>query len=276
MTSYSITSADYLEHQQKSFCDIRLNEELFDVTLACIDYTMKAHKVVLASSSQFFREVFKQIENPNPFIFLKGLEADDLHAILDFIYTGETKVEMNHMQRFIDGATELKIYGIMSEEVPIKKEHVVETINISGTDVNVKEKLKKYLDKSKEQKSNVTSKGKNEKNDDIHEETYSGFSTKDEGESLRSKDLEVLEYEIQKLITSERNEFGKKVSICKECGKMFQKKSKAKLHVEIHISGFSHKCEVCGTIAKSKKALMNHKYIKHTKKDNIYTHTPSM
>ena len=91
----------------------------------------------------------------------------------------------------------------------------------------------------------------------------------DNGQFSSSSDLNILDSEIRKRVIIEQNELGKKVYTCRECGKSFLRKDKIDLHVEIHIGGFTHSCELCGTVTKSRKALMNHKYFNHTKKNNL-------
>ena len=72
------------------FQDLRTEKELFDVTLACDDGTIEAHKVVISASSSFFRNVFKKAKQPHPFIYLRGVDYQFLEALLDYIYTGKT------------------------------------------------------------------------------------------------------------------------------------------------------------------------------------------
>merc|ERR1712098_139795 len=80
-----------------------------------------------------------------------------------------------------------------------------------------------------------------------------------------SNDLEALKKEISKRIDIKKNELGEKIFSCTECRKEFKKMEKAKLHVEIHVSGFYHSCDACGATTKSRNSLNQHKYTKHTK-----------
>ena len=67
------------------------NDTLFtDVTLVCNDdKQIQAHKVILSSFSLFFKRMFSSNPHPKPLVFLKGIEIDDINAILDFIYQGK-------------------------------------------------------------------------------------------------------------------------------------------------------------------------------------------
>ena len=68
-----------------SFQDLRTANELFDVTLACEDETVEAHKVILSACSSFFRSVFRNSKDKLPFIYLKNVQHSDLVALLDYI-----------------------------------------------------------------------------------------------------------------------------------------------------------------------------------------------
>merc|ERR1711983_572994 len=65
--SSEMRSTGYLLLQQNennglngAFHELRVAEELFDVTLACEDETLEAHKVILSASSSFFQKCFQQ------------------------------------------------------------------------------------------------------------------------------------------------------------------------------------------------------------------------
>merc|ERR1712129_231476 len=99
-----------------SFQELRIAEELFDVTLACEDQTMEAHKVVLSACSPFFRSVFKKTKEKQPFIYLKGVLHKDLVALLDYIYIGETQVIAEDVNRFIEVGREMNVKGLTEDE----------------------------------------------------------------------------------------------------------------------------------------------------------------
>ena len=68
-----LQQTDFLSSFVGSFQELRKAEELFDVTLACEDETIEAHKVVISSCSPFFRHVFSKTKQTHPFIYLKGV-----------------------------------------------------------------------------------------------------------------------------------------------------------------------------------------------------------
>ena len=81
---------DFQENAISAFGTLREDNEFADVTLACEDgQQVEAHKVILAASSPFFKEILKRNKHPNPLIYMRGLKSEDLLAIIDFLYFGE-------------------------------------------------------------------------------------------------------------------------------------------------------------------------------------------
>ena len=66
----------------------RDDDDFSDVTLVCEDgQQVEAHKVILASSSPFFENILKKNRHPHLLIYMRGVNSDDLLAIIDFLYT---------------------------------------------------------------------------------------------------------------------------------------------------------------------------------------------
>lgn len=69
-----------------------------DVDLVCEGKeTLKAHRLVLASSSPLIKQVLEEtppIENPVTIQF-PGVRASDMRLLLHFLYTGEAYVQVN-------------------------------------------------------------------------------------------------------------------------------------------------------------------------------------
>merc|ERR1719481_335110 len=88
----------YFFTRNEAFKEFMNNTSLTDVTLVCDDNKlMKAHRIVLCSSSTFFKNIVDRIEGPNAFIYLKGVKHVDLNAIIEFIYLGETNVTAENL-----------------------------------------------------------------------------------------------------------------------------------------------------------------------------------
>ena len=80
---------DFKDSVTFSFRELRNDKEFSDVTLACEDgQQVEAHKVVLTSSSPFFRDLLKKNKHPHPLLYMRGLKSEDLVAMVDFLYFG--------------------------------------------------------------------------------------------------------------------------------------------------------------------------------------------
>merc|ERR1712142_1405001 len=112
---------DFIAAVVGSIKNLRDSNELCDVTLACEDETIEAHKFVLSANSLFFKEVFKKTQRVSPFIYLKGILHKDLLALLDYMYTGEAEVPSDDLSRVFQTANDLKISGLANEDDSIER-----------------------------------------------------------------------------------------------------------------------------------------------------------
>ena len=72
-----------------------------------------AHKVILSSGSTLFRGLLAGSPgHPQHLLYLRGVEADVLEAILEFIYTGEAVVSKEKIQEFLDTAADMGVEGL--------------------------------------------------------------------------------------------------------------------------------------------------------------------
>ena len=107
---------DFKQNIGSSFGALRGDEDFSDVTLVCEDgQQIEAHKVILAASSPFFKELLRRNKHPHPLVYLRGLKSDDLVAIIDFLYFGEANVLQENLETFLAFAEELKLKGLTKE-----------------------------------------------------------------------------------------------------------------------------------------------------------------
>jgi len=96
-----------------AFTNLKEEKDFTDVTLACSDNQVEAHKVILASSSPFFKRILKKNPHSHPLIYLKGIKFSDVEAVLKFIYQGEVNVEQCNLDTFLKVAEELEVKGLV-------------------------------------------------------------------------------------------------------------------------------------------------------------------
>merc|ERR1719430_2556228 len=81
---------DFQENLTSAFRELREDKEFTDVTLACEDgQQVEAHKVVLISSSPFFKNLLQRNKHPHPLIYMRGLESKDEENIDSFLSIAE-------------------------------------------------------------------------------------------------------------------------------------------------------------------------------------------
>ena len=108
-----LTWEDFQENVCRSFSDLREDTELSDVTLVCNDnQLLRAHKVVLSSSSSLLSPVLRSLSQSQPLLFLLGVTVGQAAAVLDFCYRGQVTLNRLDVEDFFRVAKLLRIKGV--------------------------------------------------------------------------------------------------------------------------------------------------------------------
>ena len=220
------------------------------MTLACEDGTqIETHKVVLASSSPFFMEILKKNKHPHPLIYMKGSKAEDLMAMIDFLYYGEANVNEENLNAFLGLAEELRLKGLTGSST--KGDGDFQSKDIVPENEN----------------------GKVKRNKETISHTPMSFSrynsnspTESSSVALVSEEAHQLDEQIKSMMIEKELIPGRnyKTYACNVCGKE-DKISNIKTHIEAnHVaSNISHSCDICGKISRSRNGLRLHKAKEH-------------
>jgi len=92
--------------------NLRDDDHLCDVTIACEEEVFLCHKIVLYASSLLFRNILRKHTHPHPLIYLKNITGRDMASLLDFMYFGEVKLEKKQLSSFSTAAEEMKVLGL--------------------------------------------------------------------------------------------------------------------------------------------------------------------
>ena len=103
---------DFESNISSSFKDIKDEKDFMDVTLACEESQVTAHKVVLSACSSFFRSVLRRNPHQHPLLYIKGVSFSDLESLLDFMYYGEVNIAQENLNSFLSVAEELQVKGL--------------------------------------------------------------------------------------------------------------------------------------------------------------------
>ena len=260
---------DFQENLSSTFGSVREDNEFADVTLACEDgQQVEAHKVILAASSPFFQNLFRRNKHAHPLIYMRGVEFNNLNAIIDFLYYGEANIYQENLDNFLNIAQELKLKGLNGEghnetgNEPKFDEHGVAGRNKPEPEMFVKPPFltpnKNHNDEQKPISMNHYV-DRYENHDDseravaLPKEDFSG-------------DLQELDQKVMSMIVLGQNMTanGKhRASVCQVCGKEGQT-SLIKDHIEAnHLNGIIIPCNLCEKTFRSRARARNHKLKKH-------------
>jgi len=107
---------DFESNISVAFRELREDKDFFDVTLACDDEQISAHKVILSACSPFFRNILRRNPHQHPLLYLKGVKFTDLQAVLNFMYNGEVNVAQEELNSFLAVAEELRVKGLTQNQ----------------------------------------------------------------------------------------------------------------------------------------------------------------
>ena len=296
MEKYSLKWDNFQNNISKSFQKLRNEEDFFDVTLVGDDGThVMAHKLLLASSSEYFKNVFiysKKYFLSHALICLEGLQQNDLNNILEYIYQGEVQIHQQDLDRFLALAQRLKLEGLIGgeQEKEAKEENnfpdemtIPET---SGEEQN-EDKQENYIkeeiiepenyfqeDMNVEVTPMIATENENQKNE--LRTTKVSLSLRNEAKVIRSErkkekpvitiqsseihSLEELDQKVEESYSKDTNGFFS----CHHCSRSFRQRNTVKEHVEIHFDNLSFPCSLCDKIIRTRNALRVHKMRHHS------------
>ena len=103
---------DFESNITSAFRDLKEEKDFFDVTIACGDDQVQAHKVILSACSPFFKNLLRRNQHPHPLLYLKGITFSGIQSVLNFMYYGEANIAQEDLNTFLSVAEELKVKGL--------------------------------------------------------------------------------------------------------------------------------------------------------------------
>ena len=237
---------DFNTNTSRAFGLIRNEEFLQDVTLVGDDNSqVAAHKLVLSSCSEYFKNVFKSNKHSHPLLCLDGVTSADIMNILDYIYNGEVKLFQEDLDRFLAIAHRFKLEGLLGEENS-GEQNSSDIINYSSPMM-----LSKLENDNEEENSAFTGKLSN-----ITERESSQFALTDEE---RNNLVAMIEQYVEKM-----DDGGWMCKVCSKSVKGKNSRQQMQYHVEgNHLEGLSLPCHLCGKTFSSRSSLGSHKTRRH-------------
>jgi len=106
---------DFEQNINNAFKELRDERDFFDITLACDDEQIQAHKVILSACSPFFKSILRRNPHQHPLLYLHGVSFTDLQSVLNFMYHGEVSVAQEELNSFLAVAENLKVKGLTQQ-----------------------------------------------------------------------------------------------------------------------------------------------------------------
>ena len=179
---------------------------------------------------------------------MRGMNSDDLTAIVDFLYYGEANVYQENLENFLAIAEELQLKGLTGSKDQFGS--------------NEAEQLKPKENVTANNWMPISRQQMNSEKAEAQSETTSNALVIPKT-SILSPDVQELEETLKTMMeTGEKiTQDGKKrrVKVCKVCGKESRDAIDMKRHIEsFHLKGVSIPCDLCNTILRSRTALRFH------------------
>ena len=251
---------DFRQNITSSFGDLRSDKEFTDVTLACEDLQIEAHKVVLVASSPFFKELLRKNKNSHPLVYMRSLKSEDLAGMMDFLYYGEAKILQENLDSFLALAEELKLNGLTTETSNIDNEEVMKS---SPSNFNKEVKPIKQMQRMHGisnstplfAKFDSTIANSNSTSESTHY-TKSDSTIAIDASTTVTADTDNLDEKIRSLITKSDVKIpgigNGYLATCNVCGKEGPFKAMPRHNEANHLTGISHSCDISGATSRSK------------------------
>ena len=116
MDQFNLNWHSYNDHLKEMMHNLLVSHESSDVTLVCEDKTkFKAHKFVLNACSPVFQSIINELPQKDPVIYLRGVHAQEMKSILQFMYLGQATFYQDRMNEFLNVAKSLEIKEISKD-----------------------------------------------------------------------------------------------------------------------------------------------------------------
>nr|XP_021199778.2 longitudinals lacking protein, isoforms H/M/V isoform X1 [Helicoverpa armigera] len=258
---------------------------LTDVTLSASGTSVKAHKLVLASCSQYFAQLFKEVEaENNTLVVVLSCDATELRLLLTFMYTGEVTASKSILPSLLRLAQTLKVSGLTDADTnstltpteseiqeefspPLKLETkteaqpplIINDNSSSSSKLNYDEILSPTIEKDGHFVNDFivkTEKDRLSKLDQIVQNLYSTHK-------IGNPPAATL---VNSGVTEQQDPYDRKwrmnSSICTICNKRLSNQYNLRVHMETH-AGRRHACRACSHVSRSRDALRKHVAYRH-------------
>ncbi|XP_039760214.1 modifier of mdg4-like isoform X2 [Pararge aegeria] len=251
---------------------------LSDVTLSASGASLRAHRLVLAACSQYFAQLFKEVETDNhTLVVVLGCDAAELRLLLTFMYTGEVTASRECLPALLRLAHTLQVSGLTDADTnnlpqPFQEPNEPESpINLEKTNIPPHHAKNETIDPELDRPLSETQKaseyfhetaGRNDKDklsklDQIVQNLYSTHRVGNFVGTLAAPTLPPISS-----LGEPPDERRWRGSECGVCHKRLSNQYNLRVHMETH-AGRRHACRACSHVSRSRDALRKHVAYRH-------------
>ena len=250
---YKISWDGYSHHLTDALKYMRKYAIFSDVTIFCDEQKQfRAHRNILSSCSSVFRTLLESsVGYSDPIIYLRGIKHEEMESILQFIYNGQTTLNVSKINEFLEVAKSLDIEDLVSEYFPYEED------NNDTTQMNIIKHESIENQKLDEERSITTDSYK----DESQEENNSNGGENRWKEGMQIYKCTHCDYETAKKsvlkVHNEAKHEGVKYP-CGQCGSELKNRGDLSRHIKSIHQGIKHKCVKCGKLFTQKNAMKQH------------------
>ena len=204
-------------------------------------------------------------------IYMRGMKAKELEAIVDFIYYGEANIYQDDLDGFLALAEELQLKGLAGSQDKTYEEEFTKK-NVAQTKPKLKPvrqpmtTLPEYKTKTERSWQVQSERGSDSDQKDLvkynesnsilqSDETNYELVPTEAGNFVVNANMEDIKGQINSMMEKGSNGEYK----CIVCEKSLRNRQDMSRHIETHIEGITYPCNQCGTLKRSSVALKIHR-----------------
>ena len=258
----SLKRNDFQSKTSELFSALRLEKDFYDVTLVTDDdVQISAHKLILASSSGFFKSIFRKNIHPHPLLYLSEIDSKSLGFVLDYIYQGEVKMNQQQVDTFLKISRKLKIQDFMrleqQEQRDKETEDFIQSNDREDSVENVKEtdQINYFEDSIEDERTECIE----DKPKPLKQSIRDLFLVKNEEKKDTEETPQEESEDSQKRLSYRENN----IYFCENCKYFTKIRAHLLRHLESHVEGIKYECQFCDKTFQASDSFQKHIGLHH-------------